>query len=126
MLRGEDLELVSREGVVDEQDCGLASENFAATSQSYRQMLEWMQSFGDLQRVGVEAIGTYSAGVLRYFQRICNEQWIIKRHVHSRQLRSDEKKTCASIRPLKHKLLSHNYGPVQLLWTCRGLMPRLW
>lgn len=32
-------------------------------------MLEWMRSFGDLQRVGIEATGTYGAGVLRYFQK---------------------------------------------------------
>lgn len=32
-------------------------------------MLEWMRSFGELQRVGIEATGTYGAGVLRYFQK---------------------------------------------------------
>src|SRR3954469_15109634 len=31
-------------------------------------MLAWMRSFGSLQRVGVEATGTYGAGLLRYLQ----------------------------------------------------------
>src|SRR3954452_8656097 len=31
-------------------------------------MLTWMRSFGSLQRVGVEATGTYGAGLLRYLQ----------------------------------------------------------
>ena len=32
-------------------------------------MLTWMRSFGWLQRVGVEATGTYGAGLLRYLQK---------------------------------------------------------
>ena len=55
--------------VVDAQDRFLASESFATTRQGYRLMLEWMRSFGDLQRVGVEATGTYGAGVLRFCQK---------------------------------------------------------
>lgn len=55
--------------VVDDQDRFLGAESFPTTRQGYRLMLEWMQSFGDLQRVGVEATGTYGAGVLRYLQR---------------------------------------------------------
>jgi len=55
--------------VVDAKDRFIASECFATTCQGYRLMLEWMQSFGDVQRVGVEATGTYGAGVLRYFQK---------------------------------------------------------
>lgn len=55
--------------VVDAHDRFLASQSFATTRQGYRSMLEWMRSFGDLQRVGVEATGTYGAGVMRYFQK---------------------------------------------------------
>lgn len=40
--------------VVDEQDRLLETRSFATTRQGYRQMLAWMCSFGDLQRVGVE------------------------------------------------------------------------
>ena len=32
-------------------------------------MLAWMRSFGTLQRIGVEATGTYGAGLLRYMQQ---------------------------------------------------------
>ncbi len=31
-------------------------------------MLAWMRFFGQLRRVGVEATGTYGAGLLRYLQ----------------------------------------------------------
>jgi transposase len=54
--------------VVDEFDRVLASLCFATTRHGYKQMLTWMRSFGSLQRVGIEATGTYGAGLLRYMQ----------------------------------------------------------
>ena len=32
-------------------------------------MLAWMRAFGSLQRVGIEATGTYGAGLMRYMQK---------------------------------------------------------
>ena len=55
--------------VVDDRDRFLASESFPTTRQGYGQMLAWMRSFGELQRVGVEATGTYGAGLLRHLQK---------------------------------------------------------
>ena len=55
--------------VVDEHDRLLGSQSFATTRHGYKQMLAWMRSFGPLQRVGVEATGTYGAGLLRYLQK---------------------------------------------------------
>src|ERR1700760_1947865 len=52
--------------VVDELDRVLASHCFATTRHGYRQMLVWMHTFGSLQRIGIEATGTYGAGLLRY------------------------------------------------------------
>ena len=40
--------------VVDEQDRVMETRSFATTRQGYRQMLAWMRSFGELQRIGVE------------------------------------------------------------------------
>lgn len=54
--------------VVDGQDRVLGTRSFSTTRQGYRQMLAWMRSFGDLQRVGVESTGSYGAGLLRYLQ----------------------------------------------------------
>ena len=47
----------------------LASQCFATTRHGYKQMLAWMRAFGSLQRVGIEATGTYGAGLLRYMQK---------------------------------------------------------
>jgi transposase len=54
--------------VVDELDRVLGSRCFPTTRQGYKQMLAWMRSFGSLQRVGIEATGTYGAGLLRHLQ----------------------------------------------------------
>lgn len=51
--------------VVDERDRLLACHSFATTRQGYNQLLAWMRSFGKLERVGIEATGTYGAGLLR-------------------------------------------------------------
>lgn len=54
--------------VVDDHDTVLGSACFATTRHGYKQMLTWMRSFGQLRRVGIEATGTYGAGLLRYLQ----------------------------------------------------------
>jgi transposase len=54
--------------VVDECDRVLGSRCFPTTRHGYKQMLTWMRSFGPLQRVGIEATGTYGAGLLRHLQ----------------------------------------------------------
>jgi hypothetical protein len=48
--------------IVDEQDRVMETRSFATTRQGYRQMLAWMRSFGELQRIGIESTGSYGAG----------------------------------------------------------------
>lgn len=55
--------------IVDHQDRVLGTRSFASTRQGYRQMLAWMRSYGELQRVGVESTGSYGAGLLRFMQQ---------------------------------------------------------
>jgi transposase len=55
--------------VVDEQDHVLGTRCFATTRQGYRQMLAWMRSFGEVQRIGIESTGSYGAGLLRFMQQ---------------------------------------------------------
>ena len=55
--------------VVDEQDQVIGTPSFATRLQGYRQMLAWMLSFGNPQRIGVEFTGSYGAGLLRFMQQ---------------------------------------------------------
>lgn len=47
----------------------LRTHSFTTTRQGYGQMLAWMRSLGDLQRIGVESTGSYGAGLLPFMQQ---------------------------------------------------------
>jgi len=52
--------VISKDGTV------LGTESFSTTRAGYRAMLHWFCSHGELLRVGVEATGTYGAGITRH------------------------------------------------------------
>jgi transposase len=47
----------------------LGVESFETTAAGYRQLLDWMSSFGTVARVGVEGTGAYGAGLSRFLHR---------------------------------------------------------
>lgn len=55
--------------VVDLNGAVLGSASFPTTRAGYRAMLGWFQAHGELLRVGVEATGTYGAGLARHLAR---------------------------------------------------------
>lgn len=55
--------------IVDAYDRVLANSSFPTTRHGYKSMLNWMQSFGEVKRIGIECTGTYGAGLLRYLQQ---------------------------------------------------------
>jgi len=55
--------------VLDKHDRVLGSAAFATTPHGYKNLLTWLQSFGEVSRIGIECTGTYGAGLLRYLQR---------------------------------------------------------
>lgn len=46
----------------------LATRQFSADVHGYRQLLEWMRSFGDVDRVGVEGTSSYGAALTRHMR----------------------------------------------------------
>ncbi|MDA8374404.1 MAG: IS110 family transposase [Actinomycetota bacterium] len=44
----------------------LGDKEFPATTAGYRDLLEWMSSYGVVSRIGVESTGSYGAGLTRY------------------------------------------------------------
>lgn len=55
--------------VIDLNGNVLGTESFATTRSGYRAMLGWFRSHGSPLRVGIEATGTYGAGLCRYLVR---------------------------------------------------------
>ena len=51
--------------VVDEHDRVLGTEFFPTTRHGYKQLVQWLRSFGHIAGIGVECTGTYGAGLLR-------------------------------------------------------------
>src|SRR5215213_8808971 len=52
--------------VLDALGRELGDQEFPATAAGYRALLEWLHSFGELARVGVEGTSSYGAGLLRH------------------------------------------------------------
>ncbi|MCL4433291.1 MAG: IS110 family transposase [Actinobacteria bacterium] len=52
--------------VIDEQGKILDVSSINATARGYRELLVWLQSFGELTKVGVEGTGSYGAGLARH------------------------------------------------------------
>ena len=51
---------------LDEQGRLLGVAAFPATAQGYRQLLAWLEGFGQVGLVGVESTGSYAAGLVRF------------------------------------------------------------
>lgn len=47
----------------------LGDHPFPATSQGYRDALEWLSGFGVIDKIGVESTGSYAVGITRYLQK---------------------------------------------------------
>jgi transposase len=47
----------------------LGSESFETTPAGYKSLLAWLESFGDVTKVGVEGTGSYGVGLARFLRR---------------------------------------------------------
>src|SRR3954451_2394036 len=57
---------IHRAAVLDALGRELGDREFPATTAGYQALLGWLQSFGELMRVGVEGTSSYGAGLLRH------------------------------------------------------------
>lgn len=52
--------------VLDQMGRLLATASFAATTRGYAQLATWAESFGEVDKVGMEGTGSFGAGLLRF------------------------------------------------------------
>jgi transposase len=71
--------------VIDERGKILDTAEFEATAKGYRRLVEWMRSFGELAKVGVEGTGSYGAGLARSFAEV--EVSVVEVNRPNRQMR---------------------------------------
>ena len=48
----------------------LGTERFETNSAGYRALLAWLESFGDMTKIGIEGTGSYGSGLTRYLRRV--------------------------------------------------------
>ena len=63
----------------------LGVETFAASTVGYAAMRAWLESFGRVDRIGIEGTGSYGAGLTRYLRD--HDQCVVEVSRPSRQLR---------------------------------------
>jgi transposase len=51
---------------LDERGALLETKSFPVSAGGYRELLAWLRSFGEIERIGVESTGSYAAGLTRY------------------------------------------------------------
>jgi Transposase len=51
---------------LDERGALLETKSFPVSAGGYRELLAWLRSFGEIERIGVESTGSYGAGLTRY------------------------------------------------------------
>lgn len=51
---------------LDDRGVLLGTKSFPVSASGYRELLAWLRSFGEIERIGVESTGSYAAGLTRY------------------------------------------------------------
>jgi transposase len=53
---------------LDQRGALLSTKSFSTTTPGYRQLLDWLSSFGEIDAVAVESTGSYAAALVRYLR----------------------------------------------------------
>src|SRR5438132_8985788 len=73
---------------LDEQGRLLGDAVFVTTARGYRELLAWLEGFGQVRLVGVESTGAYAAGLVRFLSaRAVAVVEVNQPHAHTRRRR---------------------------------------
>ena len=53
---------------LDQRGALLGTESFPTTTSGYRQLLDWLSSFGEIDVIAIESTGSYAAALVRYLR----------------------------------------------------------
>lgn len=97
---------------LDERGGLLGIESFAASVAGYRELLGWLRSFGEIDRVGVESTGSYAAALTRYL--VAEDVRVLEvnqPHPHTRrQAREDRRDRRGDGRPSRPQRREHRHA----------------
>ena len=73
---------------MDQRGALLATKGFPTTTPGYRELLDWLCAFGELDVVAVESTGSYAAALVRYLrERSVRVLEVNQPHAHTRRRR---------------------------------------
>jgi transposase len=96
--------------VVDGNGGVLEVRSFPAHRRGYRSLHEWLMTFGDIARVGVEGTGAYGAGLSRYLQAAGVEVIEVDRPNRQARRRHGKSDTLDAIEAARAALSGRAYG----------------
>ena len=71
---------------LDQRGALLATKSFPTTTPGYRQLLDWLSGFGELDVVAVESTGSYAAALVRYLREHGVQVFEVNQpHAHTRR-----------------------------------------
>jgi transposase len=71
---------------LDERGALLAAKRFPTTTPGYRELLDWLRGFGEVDVVAVESTGSYAAALVRYLrERDIQVVEVNQSHAHTRR-----------------------------------------
>jgi transposase len=74
--------------ILDSRGRLLATRSFDVSAEGYRELLAWFESFGEIERIGVESTGSYAAGLTRHLLNTGVEVLEVNQpHAHTRRRR---------------------------------------
>jgi transposase len=53
---------------LSERGALLGTKSFPTTTSGYRQLLEWLRDFGEIDAIAIESTGSYAAALVRYLR----------------------------------------------------------
>jgi transposase len=71
---------------LDQRGALLSTKSFPTTTPGYRQLLDWLSGFGEIDAVAVESTGSYAAALARYLRE--HDVWVVEvnqPHAHTRR-----------------------------------------
>ncbi len=96
----------------------LGTESFSTDSTGYQALLGWLETFGDVTKIGVEGTGSYGSGLARYLRRVGVEVLEVDRPDRQKRRRSGKSDPLDAIEAARAALSGRARGKAQVARRC--------
>ena len=97
----------------------LGTERFETNSAGYKALLAWLETFGDVTKIGIEGTGSYGSGLTRYLRRVGVEVIEVDRPNREERRRSGKSDPLDAVEAARAALSGRASGQPQVEGRCR-------